>query len=118
MQKVTYTMQGDYKIPDLMLPPKERKEVNGKYALMRLNYLKEHKKALYTTLLMKDQLMEHLSEIQEQSEMRVEQLVSQMMIKENINEELKQQDQMKWVGLMNNLKMIAEEITMKELIYN
>ena len=55
---------------------------------------------------------------QEQSEMRVEQLVSQMMIKENINEELKQQDQMKWVGLMNNLKMIAEEITMKELIYN
>src|SRR5699024_7686329 len=103
---------------DLILQPKEKIEVTGKYALMRLDYLKKNNKALYTTLLMKDQLMEHLLEIQEESELRVNELVLQMMEEEKITEELKQQNQMKWIGLMNNLKMTAEEIVTKELIYS
>ncbi|MBR3890080.1 TnpV protein [bacterium] len=113
---ITYTKQGDYELPDLILP-ENKQQVSGKYAIMRLNYLKQEKKALYTTLLMKDKLQEHLMEIQKQAEMKIEQIISQMKVKENITEEMKQENQMKWVGLMNNLKMTAEEVVMKELIY-
>ncbi|MBR1984240.1 MAG: TnpV protein [Clostridia bacterium] len=118
MMKITYTKQGDYQLPDLMLPSQEKQvQAKGKYAIMRLNYLKQEKKPLYTTLLMKDLLTEHLIEIQQQAEMRVKEIVSQMKVKENITEELKATDQMKWVGLMNNLQMTAEEIVANELIY-
>ena len=116
--KITYTKQGDYQLPDLMLPSQEKQvQATGKYARMRLNFLKQEKKSLYTTLLMKDLLTEHLIEIQQQAEMRIEQLVSQMKVKENITEELKAKDQMTWVGLMNNIQKSAEEVVANELIY-
>src|SRR5574344_103185 len=118
MAVITYTKQGDYEIPDLVLEEKNPNiQATGKYAMLRLKYLKEQKKALYTTLLMKDLLTEHLMEIQNQAEIRIEEIVSQLKKTENITEELKQTNQMKWVSIMNNLKMSAEEIVMNELIY-
>ena len=113
---ITYTRQGDYEIPDLAMP-ENNIQVEGKYAMMRLRYLKENKKSLYTTLLMSNQLPEHLMNIQETAMERVEQIVSEMKEKEKITEKLKATDPMKWVGLMNNLKMSAEEIVANELIY-
>ena len=113
---ITYTRQGDYEIPDLVIP-ESKIQVEGKYAMMRLRYLKENKKSLYTTLLMSNQLPEHLMNIQATAVERVEQIVSEMKKRENITEKLKATDPMKWVGLMNNLKMSAEEIVANELIY-
>ena len=113
---ITYTRQGDYEIPDLAIP-ENKIQVEGKYAMMRLRYLKENKKSLYTTLLMSNSLPEHLMNIQETAMERVEQIVSEMKEKEKITENLKATDPMKWVGLMNNLKTSAEEIVANELIY-
>ncbi|MFR1297540.1 MAG: TnpV protein [Coprobacillus cateniformis] len=116
MMSITYTRKGDYEIPDLAIP-ENKIQVEGKYAMMRLRYLKENKKSLYTTLLMSNQLPEHLMNIQEVAMERVEQIVSEMKAKEKITEQMKQQDPMKWIGLMNILKTSAEEIVANELIY-
>ena len=113
---ITYTRQGDYQIPDLSMP-ENKIQVEGKYAMMRLRYLKENKKSLYTTLLMSNQLPDHLMSIQETAMERIEQIVTELKEKEKITEKMKQQDPMKWTGLMNNLKMSAEEIVANELIY-
>ena len=80
---ITYTRKGDYEIPDLAIP-ENKIQVEGKYAMMRLRYLKENKKSLYTTLLMSNQLPEHLMNIQEVAMERVEQIVSEMKANETI----------------------------------
>ena len=97
--------------------PSDTREQDSSGGQMRLRYLKENKKSLYTTLLMSNQLPEHLMNIQEVAMERVEQIVSEMKAKEKITEQMKQQDPMKWIGLMNNLKTSAEEIVANELIY-
>ena len=89
-----------------------------KYGLMRKNYLQEHKKGVYTGLLLKGKLKEHLLTIQEQAEQRMELLTEQMAKAEDVTEELKAADQMKWVGMMNNIRRSAEEIVLKELVYS
>lgn len=89
----------------------------GKYGKLRLRYLKEHKKAEYTILLMDNKLQKHLMEIDKIANERFELLMKQYASKENITEELKSKDQLKWVGLMNNIKHSVEEIILKELIY-
>ncbi|MEG2342235.1 MAG: TnpV protein [Bacilli bacterium] len=116
VMKIEYQMTGDYKLPNLALEEKTQTQL-GKYAMMRLKYLKENKKALYQTFLMKDKLMEHLAEIELSAELRVNYLVEEMSQKENVTEEMKVKDQMKWVGMMNNFKISAEEIVARELIY-
>ena len=99
---------GDYNIPNLTM--EKEKIPTGKYARMRLRYLKEYNKPLYSILWMDKKLAEHLKEIQETASMRVNKIVEQMAKEENITENLKAQDQMKWVQLMNNLRITAEEI--------
>ena len=89
---ISYTKVDDYLLPDLKLEDKERFNI-GKYGLIKLEYLKKNKRGLYTELLMKDKLNEYLYE------------------------RLKQNNQILWVGKMNNIKNIAEEIVLKELIY-
>ena len=116
MEKITYQMKGDYQIPNLIIP-ENKIQVNGKYSRMKLNYLKDYKKAMYTTLLMRNELQTYLIEIQKQAEERIENYIIQMKEKEHITEELKQQNPKKWIGLMNNLRNSAEEIVIKELIY-
>ena len=113
---ITYREVGSYKIPNLKV--KQRKFNIGKYGLMRLDYLKKEKKVLYEQMKIKDTLAEHLLEIDLTATKRVNLILNEMMMKEQITEELKEKNPMKWTGLMNNLKSQAEEIVMKELILN
>ena len=116
MEKITYTKMGDYNIPNLVM---EREKIpDGKYAKMRLHYLKTQKKAEYTILVMNNELVLHLSQIQDQATKMIKQIMEKMAIQDGTSEELKMKDQMKWTGLMNNYKMIAEEQIMNELIFN
>ena len=115
--EVTYTMQGNYLMPDL-LPPQEEPISLGKYARMRKRFLQEHRKITYTNLLTSGRLSSHLAEIQQTAQRRMEQIVAQMAKAQGVTEELKASDQMKWVQMMNNLRNAAEEIVQAELIYN
>ncbi|MGN1341716.1 MAG: TnpV protein [Bacilli bacterium] len=116
LMSIGYRKMGDYEIPNLQV--KVKKEPLGKYSIMRLNYLKEHNNSLYQILMMKDQLTDHLIEIENTAQTRIELMITQMMEQEKVNEELKAKDQMKWVRLMNNIKNSAEEVVIRELIYN
>ena len=114
----TYTLGTDgMYYPDLELP-KEETPRYGKYGRMRHNYLREHKKVYYTTLLFDGQLVAHLNEIDDTANTRVELLTKQMAKSQGITEQLKAQDQTAWVGAMNNIRSAAEEIVFSELIYN
>ena len=115
--EVTYTMQGNYLMPDL-LPPQEEPVPHGKYALLRKKFLKEHRRVTYTNLLTSGRLYSHLAEIQQTAQRRMEQIVAQMAKAQGVTEELKASDQMKWVQMMNNLRNAAEKTVLAELIYN
>ncbi|MEI3390273.1 MAG: TnpV protein [Clostridia bacterium] len=115
--KIEYTKVGDYYLQNLVAPSNMKNFEIGKYGKLRLKYLKEHKKAEYTILLMDNKLQKHLMEIDKIANERFDLLMKQFAQKENITEELKAKDQLKWVGLMNNIKHSAEEIILKELIY-
>ena len=114
-EKISYTKQGDYYMPNLTM--EKEKIPTGKYALMRYNYLRNYKKHELTILVMNKELNKHLTEIQEQASREVKRIVEQMARKYGMNEKMKEKDQMKWVGLMNNYKMTAEEIVANEIIY-
>lgn len=115
--KITYTKCGDYLLPDLELTKKENKQLN-KYGLLRLNYLKKYKKALYQELLMKHKLNEHLFSVGIEAENKVNNLVKKLVaFDDTINEKLKSKDQILWGKKTNNCKNIAEEIILKEYIY-
>ena len=115
--KFEYTKQGDYYISNTVAHPNIKNLNLGRYGRMRLKFLKEHKKAEYTILLMDNKLEKHLVEIDKIANERFELLMKQFAERENITEELKLEDQLKWVGLMNNIKHSVEEIIFKELIY-
>lgn len=115
--KIEYIKQGDYLIPNLKA--NEQKNINiGKYGLLRLNYLKQHNKSLYTTLLMEDKLTDHLISVDKECYDRFNLLMKQY--KENdirLSEKNKEINQMEWIKLINNYKNSAEEIILKENIY-
>ena len=113
---IEYRLVGDYYIPNIVAP-KQEKIILNKYGRMRLNYLKEHKKAEYTLMLMDGTLNSHLKEIQEKAENRVEHIINQLKEKSNLTEDMKNTDQLYWVGTMNTIKSQAEEIVFSELIY-
>ena len=114
---ISYTLGADgLYYPDLQLPEGTHYEI-GRYGRMRWEYLKNHRKGKYIKLLMDGRLNEHLHEVDTQCYERVEILVEQMKAEAGITEELKTFDQMKWVGLMNNVRSSAEEIVLNELIY-
>ena len=115
--EITYYKHGDYYLPNLVAPENMKNFKIGKYGKLRLRYLKEHKNAEYIILLMDNKLQKHLLEVDKIANERFELLMKQYAEKENITEELKAKDQLKWVGLMNNIKHSAEEIILKELIY-
>ena len=113
---IEYYLEGDYYIPNLVMPEQEKITLN-KYGRMRLNYLKENKKAEYSIMLMDGTLNSHLKEIQETATERVEKIIKQLKLKSNLTEEMKNTDMLYWVGMMNNFKNQAEEIVFNELIY-
>ncbi len=115
--ELTYEEDGDYLIPNLM-PDSEPEEPLTKYGLMRKNYLKEHRRGIYSGMLLEGTLKAHCLEIQKQAEERMDVLTEQMAKAEGVNEELKASDQMKWVAMMNNIRNSAEETVLKELIYS
>lgn len=113
---ISYTKVGDYLLPDLKLEDKERFNI-GKYGLLRLEYIKKYKLGLYFDLLVNDTLNEYLHDIDTTVMEKVQKLIIELAEKENINEQLKENNQMLWVSKMNNIKNIAEEIILKEYIY-
>ena len=114
---LTYTMNGDYQIPDLKLTEQPEKPL-GKYGRMRKAYLKEHRPLIYNQLLLTEKLYPHLVEIDETANSRLEQMMPQLAKDAGATEQLKASDPMKWVGLMNTCKAQAEEILMAELIHS
>ena len=110
-----YTLHGDYYLPDLVL--REEEPTYGKYGMLRKQFLKEHRSARYHYLLLTGKLNEHLNQTDQEAREQVEMLMKQMAEKKGVTEELKVQDQMKWVGLMNNIKVSAEEIILKNTVY-
>lgn len=112
---LTYTMNGDYQIPDLKLTEQPEKPL-GKYGRMRKAYLKEHRPLIYNQLLLTEKLYPHLIEIDETANSRLEQMMPQLAKDAGATEQLKASDPMRWVGLMNTCKAQAEEILMAELI--
>lgn len=113
---ISYTKQGDYLLPDLILKDKEQFNI-GKYGLLRLEYIKKEKLGLYFDLLVNDTLNEYLHDIDTTVSKKVQKLIKELSEKENIGEKLKHNNQMLWVSKMNNIKNIAEEIILKEYIY-
>ena len=113
---IEYHLEGDYYIPNLVMPEQEKITLN-KYGRMRLNYLKENKKAEYSIMLMDGTLNSHLKEIQETATERVEKIIKQLKFKSNLTEDMKNTDILYWVGRMNKFKNQAEEIVFNELIY-
>ena len=112
---MSYTLHGDYYLPDLVL--REEKPTYGKYGMLRKQFLKEHRSARYQYLLLTGKLNEHLNQTNQEAREQVETLMEQMTEKQGVTEELKAQDQMEWVRLMNNIKASAEEIVLKNMIY-
>jgi hypothetical protein len=113
---IEYHLEGDYYIPNFVIEEQEKITLN-KYGKMRLNYLKEHKKAEYSIMLMDGTLNSHLKETQETATERVEQIIKQLKVKSNLTENMKNTNMLYWVGMMNNFKNQAEEIVFNELIY-
>ena len=111
---MSYTLHGDYYLPDLVL--REEEPIYGKYGMLRKQFLKEHRSARYQYLLLTGKLNEHLNQTDQEAREQVETLMEQMTEKQGVTEELKVQDQMKWVRLMNNIKASAEEIVLKNLV--
>ena len=112
----TYRQEGNYLIPNLALPDDGDYEL-GKYGRMRLSYLKEHRKILYTNYVTEGTLSKHLSDIDQACNERMKNLVAAMAKRESVTEALKADDQMEWVRRMNSIRNRAEEITLREVVY-
>ena len=114
---MTYTMIGAYRLPNI-LPAQEPEICMGKYARLRLNFLKQNRRVMDTNLKTSGSLNQHLAEIQATTAQQVERSVTQMAMAQGITEELKAKDQMRWVGLMNNIRQSAEELVLRDLVFN
>ena len=112
---LSYTLHGDYYLPDLKI--NEEEPTYGKYGIMRKQFLKEHRSARYQYLVLTGKLTEHLNQVDKEVREKVEMLVEQMAEQWGVTEELKMQDQMEWARRMNNIKNVAEEMVLLEMIY-
>ena len=113
---ISYTLQGDYYLPDLELPEQEDKPI-GLWGQRYLKYIKQHRKILYINLLTSGKLNDHLADIDKQAEDMFSRLVKQMAECEGVTEQLKANNQMNWVARMNNIRSSATEIVNKDIIY-
>ena len=113
---LSYTLHGDYYLPDLVLP-EEEPVTYGKYGMLRRTFLKEYKKGIYSLLLTQGKLVEHLNQVDRDANDKMELLVRQMAKRQGVTEKLKEENQMLWVGRMNNINNAAEEIVLLEIVY-
>ena len=114
---ISYTLQGDYYLPDLALPEQEDKPI-GLWGQRHLKYINQHRKILYINLMTSGKLNGYLADIDKQAEDMFFQLVKQMAEREGVTEQLKADNQMDWVARMNNIRIRATEIVNHDLIYN
>ena len=112
----TYREENGCLIPNLSLPEREEHTI-GKYGQLHLGFLKKHRRGTYTTLFTENRLNEHLHSIDLQAHEHLDLLTEQMAEQMDVTEELKASDPMRWVRLMNNIKALAEEIVLKEVVY-
>ena len=115
--EITYTMQGDYLLPNLTLPEQDNRPI-GLWGKQHLRYIKHHRPILYTNLLTKCKLNEYLADIDVQAEKMFDRLVKALAKEEGCTEQLKATDQMMWVSKMNNIGNRATEIVNQTIIYN
>lgn len=115
--EITYTMQGDYLLPNLTLPEQDSRPI-GLWGQQHLRYIKRSRPILYTNLLTKCKLNEYLADIDEQAQKMYDELVLAFAKEESCTEQLKATDQMLWVRKMNNAAQRAREVVNEEIIYN
>ena len=114
---ITYRKEGDYLLPNLVMDPQPEGEI-GFWGWRRKQFLKERRKGTYNAMLMKGTLTQHLIDTNEAALDMMETLVKQMAAAEGVTEDLKRRDQMAWVGAMNMIRLQAEEVVLRELIYS
>lgn len=112
----TYTLQGDYYLPNITLPAKENKPI-GIWGQRHLRYIRQYRKVFYTNLLTSGKLNGYLADIDRQAEELFFRLVEQMAERENITEKLKAENTALWIGRMNNIRACVTEIIEKEILY-
>lgn len=112
--KLTYHAEGEYLIPDLIAP---ESPAVGPWGMRRLSYLRQHRRPIYSGMLMTGTLNAHLEEVDRAAEEMTELLMTQMADCEGVTERLKAENQMAWVQAMNSIRSRAEEIVLAELIY-
>lgn len=115
MQELAYTYCGDYYIPDICLDVENRPI--GRWGRMRRDYIKEYRPILYSQLCLSGELWAYLADLNALAQSRLEIIIGQVKAAEGVTENTKEQDQMEWVGAMNNIHSRAEEIVKSELIY-
>ena len=115
--KITYREVNGYLIPNLKLPPDEANITLGKWGMMHKDYLKKHKKVLFSLLLSQDKLYRHCDEVEKQAVEMFELLIEQMKKAEGVTEHLKEENQMEWLQKMGNIEARAKDIVYSEIIY-
>ena len=116
LQEVENAKQGDYYLPELVLPPEEEKSI-GIWGQRHLRYLKEHKQLVYLNLLTSGRLNEYLSSVDEQAEDMFSRLVKEYADRQEVTEQLKAENQILWVQKMNNIQACVREVVEREIIY-
>ena len=112
--EITYTLVGDYYLPNLAAPESPKVD---RWGMLRFNYLRKHQEALYTIMLMENTLNPHLEEVDRQAREMEQQLISQLAQREGVTEKMKAENQMEWVARMNSIRNRADEIVLNDLIY-
>lgn len=113
---IEYVKVGDYHIPNLTVP--QKRYTVGKYGNLHKKFIKEHHNAFYSLLLANGTLLEYLEKIDTKAKNEVDRLIAEFAIKQGVTEQLKASDQMKWGGMMNNIKAQAEEIVYSMVVYS
>ena len=116
-KNIQYRQVGDFNIPNLILPPEEANITLGKWGMLHKDYLFNHKKVLFTTLLAQGKLYQHCAEIEKQATDMFDTLVERMKVTEGVTEQLKEENQMEWVVRMNSIRIRATEIVNHNIIY-
>ena len=114
---ITYRRVGDYNIPNLILPPEEANITLGKWGMLHKDYLLRQKKVLFTALLAEGKLWQYLADIDTQAQQMFDTLVEQMKTNEGVTEQLKDENQLKWVCRIQNIEARAKEIVINDIIY-
>ena len=113
---IAYELRGDKYYPTLSLPAQNNYKI-GKYGLLHLDFIKEHRKGRYTTLLTECRLNEYLHKVDLEANEMIENIITRLATERSIDEDLKAHDMLRWVAEMNNIKASAEEIVLQEVVY-